>query len=528
MVSRLLTFVALTIPTYARQIASTEIANLPGTSIGVTAPRGDTHHLFVIERSGRIRVLRDRVLLAEPFLDITSEVSTSGEGGLLGLAFHPDYAANGRFFVSFTGGARASPHLREYHVGPTPELADPASGVEVLAQFGFNSSTHTHYGSDIHFGPDGMLYYSLGEGGSFWSQRLLSYSGKLLRIDVDIPPPHIPVDNPYASGQGGALPLIWARGFRNPWRFSFDRRTGDLYIGDVGNVSREEVDFQPANSGPPGSSGYQGGRNYGWPCMEGSECTPFPPTCTCDTTGATLVLPAYEYAHDLGNGTAAVIGGYVYRGTAIPSMVGRYFCADYPQNKVWSFVIENGHATEVQNESVRLRVGHPGGPHNIVCFGEDAAGELYFTCLGSSSGSPVYRIDPATPPCATPVTFCPATQNSTGDYASMFWSGSASIASNDLVLVAGHAPRRVSGAFLCGTQEIQQPFGNGWICVGGHVVRPPFVQTDAHGEAVQRVDYSLISVSPGRTRDFQYIYRDTAAGGAGFNMSNALRVVFCP
>jgi glucose/arabinose dehydrogenase len=476
----------------------------------------------VIERSGRIRVIRDGVLLAAPFLDITPEVSTAGEGGLLGLAFHPNYAANGRFFVSFTGGLRAGPRLRQYHVSASPDLADPTSGLDVLAHFGFNSSTHTHYGSDIHFGPDGMLYYSLGGGGSVLEQRLTSYSGKLLRIDVDIPPPHVPIDNPYAAGHGGALPLIWARGFRNPWRFSFDQLTGDLYIGDVGGSDREEIDFQPASSGFPGSTAYQGGRNYGFPCMEGSLCHSAW-ICPCDPSGATLVLPAFEWATSI---TGCVIGGFVYRGSAIPGMQGRYFCADMTQRKIWTLVMVNGHATGIQDMSDQLRVGHPDGPGSIVSFGEDAAGELYMTCA-NAFGS-VFRIDPAMQTCVVPVTYCGVNPNSTGYDTTMYWSGSASIARDELVLIAAQAPPRAAGRFLCGTQEIQQPLGNGWRCVGGNVVRLPYLRADAHGEAAQQLDYSLISVSPAQTRDFQFIYRDSAGGGSGFNLSNGLRVVFCP
>lgn len=522
--SRLLLLVALTAPIRAQQMTSRQIASLGDMPIGVTAPRGETHRLFVFERRGRIRIVRDGVLLAAPFLDITPDVVSLGNGGLLGLAFHPDYAANGRFFVSFTTGLRAEPCVREYHASALPDLADPASGVDVLAHLGVEWG-NAHYGSDLHFGPDGMLYLSLGRGNSDLTQRLVSYSGKLLRIDVDIPPPHIPSDNPYANGQGGALPLIWARGFRNPWRFSFDRLTGDLYVGDVGATAREEIDFQPASSGAPGSPGYQGGRNYGYPCMEGTLC--HSSICPCDPSGATMILPAFEWTHDGGNNTAAVIGGYVYRGSALPSMVGRYFCADYAQQKVWTFVMLNGQATDVQEATDLLGVGTPSGPHNIVAFGEDADGELYLACAAGHGGS-VFRIEPASQPCAAPVIYCGTNPNSTGDETTMRWCGSTSIASNDLVLVAVQAPRRTMGAFRCGRQEIHQPFGNGWNCIGGTVLWSPYLRTDVHGEAVQQVDYSVISVGPGQTRDFQFIHRDPSAGGSGFNLSDGLRVVFCP
>ncbi len=516
-------FVAgLATPVGAQQLRATEVAPGVLAPIGLTSPGGDVHRLFILERAGRIRIVRDGVLLATPFLDIQSQVSTVGEGGLLGLAFHPDYANNGRFFVSFIGGLRADPRVREYRVSVNPDLADPASALDVLAHFPY-ATAHLEYGSDIHFGPDGMLYYSLGQGGdSRLSQRLGFYNGKLLRLDVDAPPPHVPFDNPYADPSDGALDLIWARGLRNPWRFSFDRLTGDLYIGDVGGMNREEVDFQPNSFGAPGSPGYQGGRNYGWPCMEASTCTN-DHHCVCDTTGATLALPVFETLHNSQN--SAMIGGFVYRGSAIPGLRGQYFCADFVTGTIRSFAVVNGQATNVQDRTAELNVGVPGGLTSIDSFGEDANGEIYLMCLFSNR---VFRIDPAIPSCTAPVAYCSTSPNSVGSGAQIDSTGSASIAGTELVLLAEQAPPGVLCSFLCGTQEIQVPFGNGWSCVAGNVIRFPYLDTDAQGRAAQPLDYSAISVTPGQTRDFQFSYRDPAAGGAQFNQSDALRVVFCP
>jgi hypothetical protein len=368
-----------------------------------------------------------------------------------------------------------------------------------------------------------MLYFTIGENGDpRLAQRLSMYNGKMLRLNIDLPPPYVPTDNPYTAPNDGALDLMWARGLRNPWRFSFDRLTGDLYIGDVGEVDREEIDFQPASSGAPGSPGYQGGRNYGWPCMEGSACTG-DHHCACDTTGATLVLPVYETLHH--SLSSAIIGGFVYRGSAIPGLQGQYFCADDVQNTITSFAVVNGQATNIRDRTSELNHGVPGGLTDIASFGEDASGEIYILCLGTGA---VFRIDPVAPSCTAPVAYCTTAPNSVGGGAAMGSTGSASISNAELVLIAEQAPPLTMGAFFCGTQEIHVPFGNGWNCVGGNVVRLPFLQTDVHGDAAQHLDYSLISVSPGQTRDFQFSYRDAAAGGAGFNLSDGLRVVFCP
>jgi glucose/arabinose dehydrogenase len=510
-------------PVCAQQLQSTPVVSGLIQPIGATAPAGDTHRLFVIERAGKIRVVRDGALLPAPFLDIVARVDHHGDGGFLGLAFHPEYSSNGRFFVSFIGGPQADPILREYRVSANPDLADPASGVDVLAHFPVHTQAHQHYGGDLQFGPDGMLYFTIGDiGAPALAQRISVYHGKLLRLNVDIPPPYVPLDNPYADPNDGGLDLVWARGLRNPWRFSFDRLTGDLYIGDVGEGDREEIDFQPANAGLPGSPGYQGGRDYGWPCMEGNACTTNP-SCACDTTGATLALPVYETDHQ--GQFSAIIGGFAYRGSAIPGLQGQYFCADFIQNTITSFEVVQGQATHIQDRTAELDAGVTGGIASVASFGEDANGEIYLVCLYAGT---ILRIDPAVPSCTAPVAYCTTAPNSAGAGAVMGSTGSASIVEAELVLRADGAPARTIGAFLCGTQEIQVPFGNGWSCVGGNVVRLATLRTDAYGAARQPLDFTSIQVTPGQTRDFQFNYRDSAAGGSGFNFSDGLRVVFCP
>lgn len=341
----------------------------------VSSPPDDAR-LFILEQPGRIRIFKDGTLLEQPFLDIEDQVlSTGNEQGLLGLAFHPEYAQNGRFFINYT--AREPRHdtvIAEYRVSADPDVAETAE--KQLFPTPINQPNSNHNGGMLAFGPDGYLYIGLGDGGGAndpdeTGQDPTSLLGSMLRIDVDGGDPYgIPSDNPYAGG-GDERPEIWAIGLRNPWRFSFDRDTGDLYIADVGQGDWEEVSVQPASS--------TGGENYGWNTMEGSSC--FDPEEGCDTTG--LTLPAAEYDH--GGDRCSITGGYVYRGTCMPDLQGRYFYADYCSDQVWTFEYAGGQAAELQELPGGL------GISKIVSFGEDATGELYVINLDGD----VYRIVPA-------------------------------------------------------------------------------------------------------------------------------------
>lgn len=307
-------------------------------------------------------------LLAAPFLDLRGQVSDGDEQGLLGIAFHPDYAQNGRFFVNFTDRA-GDTHLVEFRVSANPDVADPSSAREVLF---VDQPFANHNGGGLAFGPDGFLYVALGDGGSGGdpfgnAQNLATVLGKLLRIDVDGGTPYaVPPSNPFAASFG-ARGEIWSFGLRNPFRFSFDRANGDLYIGDVGQNDREEIDVARAGS--------RGGENYGWNRMEGRACFD---SRSCDQAG--LTLPALDYGHGEG---CSVIGGYVYRGAAIPDLVGQYFFGDFCSGFVRSFRFD-GAASE-QREWPSLA---PGG--SITSFGQDASGELYILV---ESGE-VFRIAP--------------------------------------------------------------------------------------------------------------------------------------
>lgn len=337
----------------------------PVTTGGMQQVTGLTHafdkRLFVLEQAGRIRIVADGQVLGQPFLDITDRVgSSASEQGLLGLAFHPGYATPGAagegiFYVNFTdqnGDTRVS---RFSVTADDPNRADPSSEVVYLTQ---DQPYPNHNGGSLAFGPDGYLYIGLGDGGRAndpleAGQDLTTLLGKVLRIDVDSADNAytVPGDNPFVQWEG-ARPEIWAYGLRNPWRFSFDRATGDFFIADVGQAQWEEVNFQPADSA--------GGENYGWVIMEGSHCFQ---ADTCDQTG--LMLPIFDYDHSNG---CSVTGGYVYRGEMFPAMTGNYFTSDYCSGKIWRLF--NDGVTWLADELLDSDLV-------ISSFGQGADGELY-------------------------------------------------------------------------------------------------------------------------------------------------------
>jgi glucose/arabinose dehydrogenase len=333
--------------------------------VHLAAPAGDAR-LFVVEQPGRIRIVENGALLPTPFLDITDRVGAGGERGLLSVAFHPQYASNGFFFVNYTDRA-GDTRVERYSVSADRNRADPASARLVI---GIDQPFSNHNGGLVAFGPDGKLYVGMGDGGGSadpqeTGQDPMQLLGKLLRLDVDGAAPYaIPADNPYA-GRTDRRPEIWALGLRNPWRFSWDRTAGLLYVADVGQNRLEEIDVVPAG---------QAGVNYGWDLMEGSDC--FEPREGCDRTG--LTVPALEYSHEEG---CSVTGGFVYRGQDIAALRGHYFYADYCQGWIRSFRYAGGQAADARSWQVES-VG------NITSFGEDSRGELYVM----SSGGGVYKI----------------------------------------------------------------------------------------------------------------------------------------
>lgn len=333
--------------------------------VRLVAPEGDDR-LFVVERGGLIKVFDQDGTGRGIFIDLSSLTRVTIERGLLGLAFPPDYASSGRFYVNYTddnASTTTNSIVARYQVSGNPDVADAGSAEVLLTLF---QPASNHNGGHMEFGPDGMLYVGFGDGGGSgdagnWAQNDQSLLGKLLRLDVSGPGAYsIPADNPFV----GTAPLdeIWAKGLRNPWCFAFDRMTGDLYIADVGQVLWEEVDVQPASS--------SGGENYGWRLMEGNAC--FNPPTNCND--GSLVLPVHEYSH--GSGRCSISGGYVYRGSAIPSESGSYFFADWCSGDFWTLRwSEAGGATEVTDRTAELTATISLG--GVASFGQDGLGELY-------------------------------------------------------------------------------------------------------------------------------------------------------
>ena len=337
---------------------------------GLNSPEGlenagdGSGRLFVVEQGGLIKVFKDGAILPTPFLDLTQKVNCCGERGLLGLAFHPDYPQNGYFYVDYTDkeGTQLYTTIARFQVsGSDPNVADPNSEQRLLH---IEQPYQNHNGGEIQFGPDGYLYIGMGDGGSEGDpdgrgQSLDTLLGKILRIDVNGSQPYaIPADNPFANG--GGLPEIWAYGLRNPWRFSFDRLNGDLYIGDVGQDAWEEVDYLPAGS--------PGGSNFGWNYYEGSH-----PYRGSPPAGATFVMPVVEYSHELGK---AVTAGYVYRGIALESWYGVYLYSDYASGLVWGLL-------RLPDGSWRNMQMYDTG-RNVSSFGEDENGEIYLVDYNGS------------------------------------------------------------------------------------------------------------------------------------------------
>jgi hypothetical protein len=319
--------------------------------------------LFIVEKQGTIRVAQNNQVDERPFLDIRPIVGAGGsEQGLLGLAFHPRYWENGFFFVNYTD-RNGDTVVARYQVSADPNLADPGTGTVILYQ---DQPYPNHNGGNLAFGPDGYLWIGLGDGGSGGDpqrngQSGSTWLGKMLRIDVDNGFPYaVPPDNPFL-GNPDILPEIWGFGLRNPWRYTFDRATGDLWIGDVGQNAWEEVNFVPAGSG---------GLNF----MEASHCFR---SSSCDPSP--FVGPVAEYR--TGPDGCAVVSGFVYRGAAYPAMYGTYLYADECSGRVWSLVRDeagNWHNAELSDT-----------PVNISSFGEDEAGELYATGYGDGN---IYRV----------------------------------------------------------------------------------------------------------------------------------------
>ncbi len=359
----------------------------------VTHAPNDFQRVFIVEQSGRIKIRTNGAILPTSFLDIDALSSCCGERGLLGLAFHPDYVQNGWFYINYTNNA-GDTVIARYSVSADPNLANPAATI-VLTYDSSPPTSPNHNGGWLAFGPDGYLYIASGDGGDHFdplgngqdiTAKLL---GKLLRIDVngdDFPDePNrnyaIPPDNPFVGLVVVGDDEIWAYGLRNPWRCAFDVLTGDLYIADVGEEEREEINFQAA--------GGAGGANYGWRCMEGNRCTGLS-GCVCDSP--TLTQPIHEYEHGGVPFRCSITGGEVYRGCAIPDLSSSYFYADYCSQQIWSLIYDPPlGVTNLIERAAELDPSNGLNIHEISSFGRDAAGEMY---VCDRSGGEVFKIVP--------------------------------------------------------------------------------------------------------------------------------------
>lgn len=441
-------------------VTSVRVASGLTRPIFVTAAPQDTTRLFILEQDGKIKILNLATLQvsATPFLDIggitRSPVDGGGnEQGLLGMAFHPDYAANGWVFIYHTDNGGTNNILARYTRSATnPNLIDAATRQVVLT---LPHPTFTnHNGGMMAFGPDdGFLYLGTGDGGGSCdafdnAQKATSNLGKLLRLNVNALPYTIPADNPF-RGAGGINDEVWALGLRNPWRWSFDRTNSDLYIADVGQSQWEELNFRPGTSA--------GGENYGWDKYEGPAC----PNPSCGSSNCSVtsnVLPILSYNHD--NGNCSITGGYVYRGCRMPDLAGTYFYADYCSAQIHSLRVVGGVPTEQINRTTELAPGGGLAINSITSFGEDARGELFVL----DQGGEVFKIVPVLPNLevsgrgATPFLMGPANWT----WEDLKGSSSHPITAYRVFRSSGNG----SGIFTC----IHQSTGTSWT--GGDPLNP--------------------------------------------------------
>jgi glucose/arabinose dehydrogenase len=342
--------------------------------VDITNAGDGTNRLFIAEQGGTIKIYNGNGLLATPFLNISAIISSGGERGLLSVAFHPDYENNRYFFIYYTNLSGDITVARYQTQAGNPNEANAGSGVVLLT---IPKPFANHNGGDLNFGPDGYLYFGTGDGGSGgdpnnFAQTGSSLLGKMIRIDINnfsTPPFYsIPPDNPYVADPN-VDDRIWAVGLRNPWRWSFDRNTNDMWIADVGQGNWEEVNFR--------SAGNTGGINYGWRCY---EATPTFNTANCLPQN-NYTFPIFEYSHDFTTGGFSITGGFVYRGAEYPALQGYYICADYVSGNVW-LIVSNGAGGWITRRQAGL-------PANISSFGEAENGTLYAVSLGGS----VFKVD---------------------------------------------------------------------------------------------------------------------------------------
>ena len=485
-----------------------QIADGLGTPTDAVFPAGD-QRLFVPGSDGRIWVLENGVRRSQPFLDISG--LTYPNQGISSMAFHPDYATNGRFFLTYLD-VNEEAVLAEYHVSADPNVADAASAIAILGPY--PQINNAHNWNTVRFGPDGMLYVATGDGGATHvenqAQNLGSLNGKVLRLDVDLPAPYVPADNPFV-GDIAVREEVFMLGLRQPWKMTFDSATGDMYIADVGRHDMEEVNYVAAAD--------LGGQNFGWRCHEGPTCTNFE-NCPCGHPDFTM--PIHWYDHLEG---CAVIGGEVYRGSQIPSLVGEYVFADHCTGRIWSMRVAGGSVAQLVEHTAEFVPLGEAAPDVITAIAVAPDGELLVL---DRDGGKIFRI------VAEPMDrYCVALQHSAGGTADMVVTGSGSVALNDLQLGVADGIPNSFGIFFHGSRRVLQPFGDGLRCAGGATQRvQPVIQMDALGAASRPYDLTHsppggLSIASGDTWNFQFWFRD-AMGTSGFSTSDAVTVTFFP
>lgn len=359
--------------------------------LAALSPPGDSRIFVVEQNSGKVKIFDGTQVLATPFMDIKSKIKSSGnEEGLLGLAFHPDFPNTPYVYVNYTASGPNRTVVERYQLSGNPDKVNLNSGRVIIS---YNQPFSNHNGGNLRFGPDGYLYIGSGDGGSAGdpqcnAQNLGKMLGKMLRIDVDNGLPYtVPATNPFV-GTPGANPEIWAVGLRNPWRYAFDALTGDLYIADVGQSSKEEVDVVPPSNG---------GINFGWKIMEGTNCFS---TGSCQSgipacNGPSLIQPVTEYGHSGSfGGSCSITGGEVYRGCKIPDFFGTYFFADYCSNRIFTFETVGGAATNLTERTLELKPAGGLSINSITSFGVDGDGEVLIV----DQGGEIYRVIAKTQP----------------------------------------------------------------------------------------------------------------------------------
>ena len=460
----------LALPLWCQEIQTVRIVNGLSAPTDIQNAADGSGRLFIVQQAGLIRVMRNGALVSTPFLDIRNKTTLDGERGLLGLAFPPGFATKQRFYVDYTD-LNGDTIIAQYRVSANPDVVDASSEIVLMK---IAQPFANHNGGQVRFGPDGFLYIAMGDGGSGGDplkngQNLGALLGKLLRIDVESDPGHvrIPGTNPFVN-TAGARGEIWAYGLRNPWRFSFDRATADLWIADVGQDTYEEVDFQQASS--------RGGENYGWNLMEGLHC--YLPGCVQQG----LTLPIVEYTHDGGN--CSVTGGFVYRGRLSPGMRGIYLYGDYCSGRIW------GIERQVGGWSNRVLLS---SGFLIPTFGEDEGGEVYVANAGDGA---IYRIDGSHAPRFT----SSAVVNSAS-----FVSG---IVPGSLVTVFAAGVRDDPGSLVAPQLPLPASLGGVSVTVGG-VAAPIYFLSNANG--LEQVTFQAPSALTGRSSAPVVVTRDGAA-----------------